>query len=105
MDGATNLVNVTLTAPNTFTTQVAGNYFVIAQVSPLAAQVGPTNINIQSNGVNIGGGTNNGTATGQEVVAMGVTGQIPAGTAITLNNASGQSIAYTQARLIIFRMN
>ncbi|MCY7437226.1 collagen-like protein, partial [Bacillus pumilus] len=104
--GTTFLNNVTFTAPDTFTVQVAGNYYVNALVSPTAGQAGPTSIAIQLNGVGgTGTGDNNGTTAGQEVNAIGFTGQIPAGTTISLRNLSGQSIDYSLARLILFRID
>ncbi|MGM0968973.1 MAG: exosporium leader peptide-containing protein, partial [Bacillota bacterium] len=104
--GTTFLNNVTFTAPDTFTVQVAGNYYVNAIVSPTAGQAGPTNIVIQLNGAStIGSGDNNGTTAGQEVTAIGFTGQIPAGTTISLRNLSGQSIAFSLARITLFRTN
>ncbi|MBR0592526.1 hypothetical protein HF328_19155, partial [Bacillus pumilus sxm20-2] len=101
------LDNVTFTAIDTFTVQQSGNYDLSAVVSATDGQSGPLGIDILVNGVpatNIAGGRVRGTATGQQVTAIGFSGQIAAGSTITLRNVSGQPITTDYLRLKLVRI-
>ncbi|MCY7577551.1 hypothetical protein MH191_16440, partial [Bacillus pumilus] len=105
--GTQFLNNVTFTAPDTFTVQQSGNYEINALVSAVAGQAGPLGIDVVLNGgpATIAGGRVRGTTAGQEVTAIGFTGQIAAGTTIQLRNVSGQAISTNYLRLLLVRIN
>ncbi|WP_264188761.1 hypothetical protein [Bacillus stratosphericus] len=104
--GSQFLDNVTFTAPDTFTIQQSGNYNINAIVSSVAVQAGPLGINIILDGTfDIGGGRVRGTTAGQEVTAIGFTGNIPAGSTIQLTNVSGQDITNDYLRLTLVRIS
>ncbi|KYZ64955.1 hypothetical protein A3782_26600 [Bacillus sp. GZT] len=82
---------------------------------PSSGQAGPVAVSVGFNGVASPGldGANYGTAAGQEVIGFGFSGQVPAGTTVSLYNVSGQSItiggttgsASPAARLSFFRIS
>ncbi|MFP3747491.1 hypothetical protein SB816_30995, partial [Achromobacter sp. SIMBA_011] len=62
------LNNVTFTAPDTFTVQESGNYYISAQVSSASGQAGPVGIGVNAVLPNQGtaSGLVNGTSTGEQ---------------------------------------
>ena len=114
IDGAV-LNNVTFNGADGFIIDVPGNYYVTALVMPLACQASPIAIGIGFNGNPLPAidGATYGVSVGQQTIAFGTTGNIPAGTVLRVYNLSGQNISLggdtgetqVSARFTIFKLS